>query len=388
MVRFGIIYAVTNLLALLWVPYSGALTDRFSRKKILMVLMAILGVIILLIALSGYHWGAVSWFWVASVFALTFLNFNIHYPTLYAFVHEMTEPEDYGRVTSWIEIQGQLATASAGVGAALLLGGVPEGGIDLGGWTIRWIPAIEPWQIHDIFLVDGISYFLGVLILAAIPFVSGKILNTLKSSVWNRLSEGFTYLKTHKYVTIFGFASYVVFMAVIIEGFYLLAPYVYEHLQQGPTVYSAGKACYAMGAVLAGFAIRYIFRHMSLTDSITVLTGLASVIFAVFFFNYNVFVFFVLGIGLGLCNAGIRIQRVTYLFNQVPNEIFGRVNSGFNLGNIGARILFIGIFAIPFFQSTDGIKWTFMILGAACLLALLTLLYFRKYILLKNKIIE
>lgn len=383
MVRFGVIYAVTNILALFWVPYSGALTDRYSRKRILIILMSLLGLIILTISFFGYQVEKVPWIWVAAVFSLTFLNYNIHYPTLYAFVHEMTDPEHYGKVTSWIEIQGQLATIMAGAGAALLLGGVPAEGISLGSVQIPWVYSIEPWGIHEIFLLDGISYFLGVLFLFLIPFVSGEHLNKIRTNVWKRVGQGFEYLKDNRYVTIFGFASYVVFMAVIIEGFYLLAPYVNDHLQAGPSVYSAGKTTYALGAVLAGLAIRYIFRRTSLVDSVIIMTASAGALFAAFFFNYSIALFFILAIGLGLCNAGIRIQRVTYLFNKVPNELYGRVNSSFNLGNISARILFIGVFAIPFFQSETGIRWTFIILSLACMVALTVLLSFRKKMLIR-----
>ena len=116
MARFGLMYLLTNVIAMVWVPYSGTLTDRFSRRKILLVLMAILGCIILSISFTGFYFDGLSWLMVSSVFVLTFLNYNIHYPTLYAFVQKMTEPEYYGKVTSYIEIQGQLATICAGAG--------------------------------------------------------------------------------------------------------------------------------------------------------------------------------------------------------------------------------------------------------------------------------
>jgi len=65
--------------------------------------------------------GALPWQLVAGVFMLTFLNYAVHYPNLYAFVQEIIEPKYYGRITSYLEIQGQLTSILAGAGAALLL---------------------------------------------------------------------------------------------------------------------------------------------------------------------------------------------------------------------------------------------------------------------------
>lgn len=383
MVRFGVIYTLTNVAALFWVPYSGALTDRYSRKKILMVLMGILGIIIIGIAGYGFGIAPLPWWMVAGVFSLTFLNFNIHYPTLYAFVHEMSDAAHYGRVTSLIEIQGQLSTILAGAGGALLLSGIGPEGIQIFGLTLPFLKNIQPWAIHEIFLLDGISYFLGVIILGFIPFVSGKHLHKSTMPVFQRVVQGIDFLRQNKYVAIFGFASYVVFMAVIIEGFYLLAPYVSGHLKQGPEVYAGGKMMYAFGAVLAGFVIQRLFRRLSLTDSIITLTTLGAVIFTSYFFNSYVGLYFGLAILLGLSNAGIRIQRVTYLFNKVPNAFYGRVSGTFNLGNIATRIVFISLFSLPFFQTDTAIRWTFLILAACCAVGASVLLRYRRKLIIE-----
>ena len=170
MSAFGLVYALTNVVALFWVPYSGVLTDRFERRKILMVVMAILGLVILLMSAFGYHSDGLPWGMVAAVFVLTFLNYNIHYPTLYALVQEMTEEAYYGRITSFIEIQGQTATITAGAGAAFLLAGTRGGSLDIFGYEWTGLPEILPWAIHEIFLLDGITYFIGFLIIAMIQY--------------------------------------------------------------------------------------------------------------------------------------------------------------------------------------------------------------------------
>ena len=47
---------------------------------------------------------------VVFVFGITIFNYNIHYPNLYAFGQEITEPKNYGKLNSYIEVQGQVTS--------------------------------------------------------------------------------------------------------------------------------------------------------------------------------------------------------------------------------------------------------------------------------------
>lgn len=385
MEQFGLIYALTNVIALFWVPYSGLLTDRFERRKILMVVMGILGAIILAIGLLGVSLDGLPWIVVAAVFVLTFLNYNIHYPTLYALVQEMTEMKYYGKIASIIEIQGQTATISAGAVAAFLLSGTEGGSIELFGYLIEDLPEIKPWDIHEIFLVDGVTYFLGLLILTTISYRPDEGSSVETGTVLSRVRKGIQYLRTHPYITIFGLASYAVFVTVLIQNFYLLAPYVVRHLGAEANVYAAGEMTYSIGALLAGFTIQYVFRKMHLTDSIIWMTVAVSIIFMVLFTTNSTTVFYVMGIIMGLCNSGIRIQRVTYLFTRVPNELYGRVNSVFNMANIAFRVVLLTAFSLSFFQESNHVIYAMLTLSIFLMVAVAILVFFRGHIILDQK---
>ncbi|MDX1684103.1 MAG: MFS transporter [Saprospiraceae bacterium] len=384
MAQFGWIYVLTNVMAFFWVPYSGLLTDRFERRKILMVVMGILGAIILSVGLLGIKLDGLPWLVVASVFVLTFLNYNIHFPTLYALVQEMTELKYYGRIASVIEIQGQTAMISAGAIAAILLSGTTGGGVELFGYMIENLPEIEAWDIHEIFIVDGITYFLGLIILTMIKYRPSGNRESNFGTLRSRIRTGLNFLASHPYITIFGLASYAVFVSVLIERFYLLAPYVSEHLEAGANVYAAGEMTYSMGAFLAGFTVQYIFRRIHLTDSIILMTTAVMALFMILFLTQSFVLFYVLGFVLGLCNSGIRIQRVTYLFSRVPNEVYGRVNSVFNMGNILFRIVFLACFSLPFFQQGRNIIYAFLILSLFLVCAIIVLLLYRKRIIIDH----
>ena len=72
-------------------------------------------------------------------------------------------------------------------------------------------------------------------------------------------------------------------------------------------------------------------------------------------------IFFLGNYVLGITNAGVRILRTTYIFNHVPNNLIGRIGSVFSSLNILIRILLISIFALPFFNFEDNIRWGYMV---------------------------
>ena len=142
---------------------------------------------------------------------------------------------------------------------------------------------------------------------------------------------------------------------------------------------------YSIGALLAGFSIQYLFRRMHLTDSIIWMTLAVSAMFMVLFVTRSTAIFYLMGIIMGLCNSGIRIQRVTYLFTRIPNELYGRVNSVFNMGNIMFRVVFLSAFSLPFFQEGNNVIFALLTLSIFLMIAVLILVYYRGHIILDQK---
>jgi len=377
MSQFGIVYILTTVLALFWVPYTGTFVDRFNRKKIFLVTTAICGSSILMIALTGFLQSSISWWLVALVFLITFLNYNIHYPNLYAFVQEITEPEHYGKITSYIEIQGQVTSVLAGAGGAFLLEGISSNGkINILGFNLSLPFNFEPWEIYEIFLLDASTYFAAFLIISLITYQPIATRNNEGGSAWNQIKTGFNYLKKHANIFLFGVASFSVFVGILLEGFYLGANYVKKYLKEGGDVYASSEMYYAMGAIFAGLAIRYLFKRVSLPMSVIIMIMLASIAFAMKAFTANIGIYYLMMLITGITNAGIRIQRTTYLFSNIPNQFYGRASSIFIVSNILFRILFLSFFALPFFQEGIRVVYPFAILSFFMFLSGLLLIYY------------
>ena len=172
MSKFGLIYILTNIISILWVPYSGTFIDKYNRKNIFLFITTVSGLILVSIAGIGYQNESLPWVLVAFVFMFTFFNYNIHYPNLYAFVQEITEAKYYGRITSYIEIQGQLSSVLAGAGAALLLEGVQGGYLNVFGIIVNVPFNLEAWTIYEIFMMDALTYLLAFAFIIFIRYQS------------------------------------------------------------------------------------------------------------------------------------------------------------------------------------------------------------------------
>ena len=116
-------YLIITFLTLFWGIYAGTLIDRYSRKNLFIVINIVCGLSIGIIALYGFQVAPLTDFLVILVFGITIFNYNIHFPNLYAFGQEITEPKNYGKLNSYIEVQGQATSVLAGAFAALLLTG-------------------------------------------------------------------------------------------------------------------------------------------------------------------------------------------------------------------------------------------------------------------------
>ncbi|MFK8101765.1 MAG: MFS transporter [Saprospiraceae bacterium] len=374
--QYGVIYVITSLISLIWVPYSGTFIDRFNRKKIYMVVTLVCGSLLLSIALLGYYWGALPWYMVALVFMITFFNYNIHYPNLYAFIQEITEKEYYGKVTSYIEIQGQLSSVFAGACAAMLLVGSETGAINLFGWNIYLGIKIVPWSIYEIFLLDAGTYFVGFLIILLLKYQPIALRTIEKGSLVTQLKIGFTYLQNNKEILLFGIASYSIFVAVLITTFFLAAPYVKNHLLATGDVFAASEMYFALGAVFAGIAIRRVFKNLTTPMAVIIMTLATFALFLVLGLSQNMWLFFAMMLVLGIANAGTRILRVTYLFSHIPNQVYGRAGSIFFLSHLILRVFFLSLFSLSFFHQGSNIVYAFGIMSLFLLLTAFVLIYY------------
>ncbi|MFH1321625.1 MAG: MFS transporter [Bacteroidota bacterium] len=372
---FGVLYGIVTFFTLFWGLYVGTLIDKYNRHKIFLLLSIVGGLILLTSSLTGYYTGSIHLFLVAMVFVSTYFIFTVYYPNLYAFAQEITERKNYGKITSYIEIQGQLTSMISGGIAAVLLSGTVKGETNMIGFMIEFPFEINKWELHEIFLMDAITYFIAFILILFLKYKPVAKRETETGNVWYRLKAGLNYLKRNPLLFIFGNTSYAIFITILVIIFFLTPVYINNHLKAGAGVYAVSDMCFAIGAVIAGVGISWIFKKVAPVMGIIVMIAITAFIYFFYIFNTIILLFYLTYFLLGLCNSGTRIMRITYLFNHIPNDIIGRAGSIFNMINTLFRLLFIWLFSIPFFFEADNIVYAYMILGAFLFLSMIPLIY-------------
>lgn len=377
----GQLFMLIMIGSLFWGVYAGSLVDRFDRKKLYMATSAIGCTMLLLVAGYGFLVGPLTGVLVGLIYATTFFIYNIHYPNLYAFIQEISDPKDYGKVTSYIEIQGQTTTAIAGTFAAVLLEGTKDGMMTLAGFEFPVGFSIRAWELHEIFLLDGFTYVISTLLIYSIRYTSIAHRSKEDTPILERLRSGFDFLMKNPMLMLFGIVGGNIFVTVLVTNFYLTPIYVENHLKESADVYASYELYWALGSLLAGIAIQRIFNRTTTPMTVIILTVLSGSIWIFYAFNTTVALYYLGAFLLGLSNSGSRIMRVTYLFRRTPNQVIGRTSSIFASANVLFRIFFTGIFLFPFFYRSNNIVWAYVISGVFLLIsAVVLMLYYQRII--------
>jgi MFS family permease len=384
---FGTIYGIATFLTLFWGLYVGTLIDRYPRKNIFLLITLIGALIIGSIALSGFLLGEVPMVLIGVVFCTTLFIYNVHYPTLYAFGQEISEKKNYGKMNSFIEVQGQATSVISGAFAAILITGIDEQFLTDIGLNEIVNFRLEAWSIHEIFLMDACTYAIAFILILFIKYNPVAKQAVHLGSVYSRLKQGALFLKKHPLLFHFGLGSYAIFAMFLIHIHQLVPVYISNHLEANSAVYAGAKMMYALGAMLSGIGIRWVFKRTNTIKAIIIMMVLSFIVFELLTFSESsavlVFVCFV----LGLTNAGTRVLRITYLFNHIPNNLIGRTGSVFQTLNVLIRFSFITLFSLTFFTKEDNITWSYFIIGLFIFISILPLLIYYKG-LIKMKINE
>ncbi|UFJ40218.1 MFS transporter [Brevibacillus humidisoli] len=330
-------------------PFVGTVIDRFSHKKILLLMNTGAFLVIGLLAVWGFFGSYTEGMLIAIFFATT-LVYQIHYPTQSALVQENFDEKQYKHINSLLEIEGQTASMLAGAAAGLAL---------------KW------FGLHVVLLYDALSYLLAFLLLYRIEytFTLEKLVETSPRTGWmGQLRQSLTYVKERRGLFLFGISALMPFIAVMAGN--LLAPvFVSRDLAVDVKFYSLHEMTYAIGAVAAGFLIAAVTRRWGDTAALVgsillfALTMIAIVVIP------NGWVFVALSTLMGWSNASARLIRQTLLMVIVPRQFMGRLLSFFQALGMIFRLLLLGLFTLMIDITGAGIGY--LILAGLLLLATL-----------------
>lgn len=375
---FGWMYSATTLIMLFWGLYAGSLIDRFSRKHVFLGINVFGALLLGIVSAYGYYIGNVGEWGAIAVFSGTIFVYNIHYPALYAFGQEITERKYYSRFTSITEVIGQSTSILSGAAGALLLNGTID--LKIAG---KSLPEIQPWELHEIFLADGITYLISIFLIAAIRYTPMAERHAENGGLFDRIKSGFVFLKSNPLIFLFGNATFAIFIVLLVTVQQLLPLYTDQHLKSDAGAYALAEFFYSIGAMLAGVGIVKVFEKKGALFGILVLMATTVFIYVNAAISHSVAWYMLLSVLLGLTNAGARVLRTTWIFQHVPNQNIGRVSSVFQTINILFRAALSGLFALPFFNRDGNVAWAYAICAAVVAVFMIPLL--KNYHLINSK---
>ena len=381
---YNTVFIAVTFLTLFWSPYAGTLIDRYPRKNIFMALCMVGMTILGSVAFYGFQHESLPIALIILVFGFTVLNYNLHYPALYALSQELTERSNYGKVNSMLEIQGQATSMLSGACAAILLSG-----FDLQSFQLSWIPeswelVIQPWALYEIFLLDAGTYLIAIVLIFFIRYQPTTDLKIDTGSLKSRFSKGIQFLKKNPLLFYFGNLTYAIFIIVIVHGFYLIHIYISDYLESEGAILAIAEVFFTVGALTAGIGVRRLFRNVPITKSILILMGVTVLSLLTLGLTQSFIIVFFISILMGFANSGTRILRITYLFEHIPNNTIGRAGSIFQAFNILMRMLLLGLFSLAFF--IENVEHAYIVQAVLILLAMIPLLvHYKKIVNIKVK---
>jgi MFS family permease len=304
----GLVGLVQFLPSLLLVLFTGAVADRYSRRKIMAICLAV--ELLCTVTLLGLAWTAVPDVWpIYLTLAVLGVARAFFSPAMQALVPNLVPPEALSTAIAWNTSSWQLATVLGPVAGGLLYG-ISE-------------------QVA--FGAAGVLFALSGILVLMIPRQSRGIAQ--KESAWTMVSAGFVYVSQNRIVL--GAISLDLF-AVLLGGAVALMPvYARDILDVGPWGLGLLRAAPGIGAlavtaVLVLFPIRSRAGHWMFLG--VAVFGLATIGFGV---SVVPWLSIPLLMVMGASDMISVYIRETLIQLATPDEVRGRVNA-VNMVFIGA----------------------------------------------------
>lgn len=317
---FGYITIAMTIISFVVTPFIGHLIDKTSRKKLLITSKMASMLSLLFFAMIGFLGFSYEIWHYMIIYMIGSLYYTIFYPTMFALNQEIFSKNHYKSLNGIMEVQGQLSSMIAGAIASILL---------------------THWDLHYILLLDVLSFAAAILFYIKIPYDRTKQ-NTSINAAPSKATEGLSHMMKRPLMFMFLLCSMMPFIGVMITN-YLFPVYLSDVLKTSGGVYGIQGMVYGFGAIVAGVTVPVIAKKMGdektiIVAVITYTIAISSILLA------NVPMYLALMFFIALGNSGARVARNSFLMDQVPNALIGRVDSLFRTFGLLLRIGILAIF--------------------------------------------
>lgn len=304
--------------AMLMLPFTGVVIDREDRRRLVMMLDAVRGIIIVAVAILAFEHRVQIW-QLYLMNTLVAAGFWMFWPTITALIQELT-PE------------GEFVQSNT-----LLLAGV-QGGFLIAGAVVGFI--YNRIGLGGVLLIDFSSYVVSFLCYFAVRKGRHVVLRPeeLRTDIlaaesqlqrfWREMREGLHFLRDRRRVVLLGI-SWALFLGAMITGVVVTPSLSDRVFHAGAVGYGWLNAGWGTGAfVSALYAPQLIARfggRRALAFSMALLSVCVAFAPVSGFLFLAIATYFIMGSARGV--GGIAMN--TSLMEMVPKHLMGRVQNTF-----------------------------------------------------------
>ncbi|HEY2169169.1 MAG TPA: MFS transporter, partial [Candidatus Angelobacter sp.] len=359
----GTLLMLQTIPALMMLPFTGVVIDREDRRRLLMVLDAVRGLVILCVAVLAYRGVATLWeVYLMSVIVAA--GFWMFWPTINALIQELTPDSHFVHSNSF------------------LLAGV-QGGWLLAGAVVGFV--YNKIGLHGVLFIDFASY---VLSFTCYLFVrKGRhtvavadetiVHESALAKFDHELKEGIAYIKLRPRLLLLG-TAWALFMAGMLTQGVITAPFSDRILKSGAVGYGWLNAGWAIGAFMSAIYTPALIRGAGhrraigismavLALSLISLPFLGARIQGVLEISAPLKVSVALAVCvavyclMGCCRALGGVAITSTMMELVPKHFMGRVQNTFYF--LGTLMQLVFSFFVGTVSHTRGLAQGFAIVG-------------------------
>lgn len=368
----GTLLMLQTIPALMMLPFTGVMIDREDRRRLLMVLDAVRGLVILCVAILAYRGVATLWeVYLMSVIVAA--GFWMFWPTITALIQELTPDSHYVHSNSF------------------LLAGV-QGGWLVAGAVVGFV--YNKIGLHGVLFIDFASYVLSFICYLfvrkgrhTVAVIEEAVVHeSAVDKFVHELKAGIGYIKLRPRLLLLGIAWALFIGGMLTQGV-ITAPLSDRILKSGAVGYGWLNAGWAIGAFMSAIYTPALIRgtgHRRAIGISMALLGLSLI--SLPFLGSHIQGAFVVSASLmvgqalvvcaavyclmGCCRALGGVAITSTMMELVPKHFMGRVQNTFYF--LGTLMQLVFSFVVGTVAHNRGLAQGFAIVGGIYLLACLT----------------
>lgn len=296
----GILLAINVIAGFVASLFSGVITDKYDRKKVIFFTHAVRAFFLLLlfVALTQLDF---SIYYLYAFAIINGIGWTVYMSASRSFLQEIIDEKKYVTGNSLLEISLQVGMFLAAAASGFIY---------------------KYFSFNAILFVNALMFICSAVFIARIKYRGEQ--HTHEGEKYTvMLRRGWSFLYDNKGIFLLGVVSIIPLIVTMIYNV-VLPDYVNNTLQRDSVTFGFADMSYGIGGLLSGIMMSSLAMKLDARKLIAAFFILACI--NLLFLSQNSFVFnlYLCSLLLGLCNSSLRILMNTVLMQTVPKDYMGR----------------------------------------------------------------